>query len=145
MKSSMRRYSHLGLLNAWKRPRRKHHLKESSIWLNVSGVGGEEFYQRTMKGLEEAGYDTNNPFEMLLALRRIGAAELERAFGPGEVDTSGYYGRAPWWRRVSLTSWRRKQLTSLEIWNLRLLKTQNAGASHLRGNDGCSRVREAAC
>jgi len=58
-------------------------------------VGGEEFYQRTMKGLEEAGYDTNNPFEMLLALRRIGAAELERAFGPGEVDTSGYYGRAP--------------------------------------------------
>jgi methylmalonyl-CoA mutase cobalamin-binding domain/chain len=32
---------------------------------------------------------------MLLALRRIGAAELERAFGPGEVDTSGYYGRAP--------------------------------------------------
>jgi methylmalonyl-CoA mutase cobalamin-binding domain/chain len=58
-------------------------------------AGGENFYQLIMKGLEEAGYDIQNPFEMLLALRRIGAAELERAFGPGEVDTSGYYGRAP--------------------------------------------------
>ena len=58
-------------------------------------AGGENFYQRTMKGLDQAGYDTQNPFEMLLALRRIGAAELERAFGPGDPNISGYYGRAP--------------------------------------------------
>lgn len=57
--------------------------------------GGVQFFERVMNGLREAGYDIENPFEILLAIRRIGAAELERAFGPGEIDVSGYYGRAP--------------------------------------------------
>ena len=61
----------------------------------VIKTGGEQFFDRVMRGLREAGYDTENPFEMLLALRRIGAAELERAFGPGVEDPTGYYGRAP--------------------------------------------------
>lgn len=57
--------------------------------------GGMKFYDRVLDGLDELGYDTNNPFEMLLTLRRIGAAELERAYGPGEVSEKGYYGRTP--------------------------------------------------
>ena len=61
----------------------------------VIKTGGEQFFDRVMWGLRDAGYDNGNPFEMLLALRRIGAAELERAFGPGNEDPAGYYGRAP--------------------------------------------------
>lgn len=57
--------------------------------------GGEAFFDNVINGLRASGYDTDNPFEMLLAIRRIGAAELERAYGPGEIDVSGYYGRAP--------------------------------------------------
>ncbi len=61
----------------------------------VIKTGGEQFFDRVMSGLRGAGYDIENPFEMLLALRRIGAAELDRAFGPGVEDPAGYYGRAP--------------------------------------------------
>lgn len=56
---------------------------------------GQLFFENTMRGLKDHGYNTEDPFEMLLALRRIGAGELERAFGPGSIDSKGYYGRAP--------------------------------------------------
>ncbi len=56
---------------------------------------GQLFFDNTMRGMTSLGYNTDDPFEMLLALRRIGAGELERAFGPGAVDPNGYYGRAP--------------------------------------------------
>lgn len=56
---------------------------------------GQSFFDNTMSGMASLGYNTENPFEMLLALRRIGAGELERAFGPGEIDANSYYGRAP--------------------------------------------------
>jgi hypothetical protein len=46
--------------------------------------GGRAFRNRTLAGLAEAGVDTRNPFELLLALRRIGARQLEERFGPGE-------------------------------------------------------------
>ncbi len=44
-------------------------------------AGGLAFFDRAMAGLAETGIDTNNPFEMLLALRRIGGRALEQAFG----------------------------------------------------------------
>lgn len=53
------------------------------------------FFDNTMRGMTLLGYNTEDPFEMLLALRRIGAAKLERAFGPGKIDANSYYGRAP--------------------------------------------------
>jgi len=56
---------------------------------------GQLFFDNTMRGLKDHGYNTEDPFEMLLALRRIGAGEMERAFGPGPEDSKGYYGRAP--------------------------------------------------
>lgn len=56
---------------------------------------GKLFFDNTMRGMSSLGYNTEDPFEMLLALRRIGAAELERAFGPGKIDVNSYYGRAP--------------------------------------------------
>ncbi|WP_052249004.1 cobalamin-dependent protein [Leisingera sp. ANG-Vp] len=45
--------------------------------------GAEGFRNRVLQGLQEAGIDTSDPFEMLLALRRTGARALEQRFGAG--------------------------------------------------------------
>ena len=44
------------------------------------------FHQNVFEGLAAAGFDTQDAFEMLLAVRRIGGRRLEQLFGPGEVD-----------------------------------------------------------
>ena len=49
-------------------------------------VGGRRFRDAVLRGLELAGLDISNPFEMLLGLRRIGAKRLEELFGPGAED-----------------------------------------------------------
>ncbi|GGE05848.1 hypothetical protein GCM10011390_26100 [Aureimonas endophytica] len=54
---------------------------------------GTRFRDRLMAGLEEGGFDLADPAEMLLALRRIGPAELERRFGEtaaGEAVASSF-------------------------------------------------------
>ncbi|MBT6510861.1 MAG: hypothetical protein HOL02_10505, partial [Rhodospirillaceae bacterium] len=43
--------------------------------------GAHAFRDAVLKGLEERGYDIACPFELFLALRRIGARQLEKAFG----------------------------------------------------------------
>lgn len=58
-------------------------------------AGGRTFFDNVLNGLGELGYATDDAYEMLLAIRRIGAPALERAFGPGKRDERGYYGRAP--------------------------------------------------
>ena len=45
-------------------------------------AGGRAFRDTVLAGLGARGYDTTDPFELFLALRRIGAARLEAAFGP---------------------------------------------------------------
>jgi len=58
-------------------------------------AGAERFKSAVLSGLDAAGIDTGNPFEMLLALRRIGAKTLEERFGPGAPDPANRRGRAP--------------------------------------------------
>ncbi|MBI1492226.1 hypothetical protein [Halocynthiibacter styelae] len=41
----------------------------------------QAFAQKAMQGLEDGGVDTQDPFQMLLALRRMGAREIEARFG----------------------------------------------------------------
>ena len=48
--------------------------------------GGKVFKSRLLRGFEQAGIATDNPFELLLAIRRLGAKRLEANFGPGERD-----------------------------------------------------------
>ncbi len=48
-----------------------------------------------MAGLEGIGIDTKNPFEMLLALRRIGAKHLEQLYGPGKPGPTNADVRLP--------------------------------------------------
>lgn len=56
---------------------------------------GRVFKNNLFSGLSNAGIDTGNALELLLALRRIGARELEQRFGPGEPDETRINGRRP--------------------------------------------------
>jgi len=42
--------------------------------------GGQAFYDNAIRGLARAGIDTDNPFEMLLAIRRLGGRRMEQMF-----------------------------------------------------------------
>ncbi len=57
--------------------------------------GGKRFRDRVLSGLARAGIDVDDPFELLLALRRVGAKRLEELFGPGEPREDRLRGRAP--------------------------------------------------
>ena len=46
--------------------------------------GGKVFKSRLLEGFEQTGIATDNPFELLLAIKRLGAKRLEANFGPGE-------------------------------------------------------------
>ncbi len=56
---------------------------------------GTRFKNSVLNGLEEAGIDIKNPFELLLSIKRIGAKKLEELFGPGEIDKSHMSKRKP--------------------------------------------------
>ena len=58
-------------------------------------AGGQRFKDNLFRRFTEIGIDTDNPLELLLALRRSGARRLERWFGPGEEDESAIGGRRP--------------------------------------------------
>src|SRR5262249_48627261 len=57
--------------------------------------GGRRFRTNVLSGFEAAGIDIANPFEMLLAIRRIGSKRLETLFGPGEPAPQRLRGRIP--------------------------------------------------
>ncbi|MDH3450876.1 MAG: cobalamin-dependent protein [Gammaproteobacteria bacterium] len=58
-------------------------------------AGAQTFKQRVLQGLEDAGIRSDDPAELLLALRRIGARRLEVLFGPGTPDPKSPGGRRP--------------------------------------------------
>ncbi|HEV3175531.1 MAG TPA: hypothetical protein VGZ72_06055 [Stellaceae bacterium] len=58
-------------------------------------AGGRRFKENVLAGFQEAGIDIKNPFEMLLAIRRVGSKRLEELFGPGVLAPGRLRGRAP--------------------------------------------------
>jgi methylmalonyl-CoA mutase cobalamin-binding subunit len=64
--------------------------------------GGQRFQASVLHGLAGAGIDIHDPFELLLALRRIGARRLEELFGPGRSDSRHLHGRAPMVRATTV-------------------------------------------
>jgi methylmalonyl-CoA mutase cobalamin-binding domain/chain len=58
-------------------------------------TGGRQFRDNVLKGFEEGGIDIKNPFEMLLAIRRVGSKRLEEYFGPGRPAPGRLRGRTP--------------------------------------------------
>lgn len=65
-------------------------------------TGGWKFRDNVLTGFSEAGIDTQNAFEMLLAIRRIGSKKLEELFGPGETAPGRLRGRKPLIRSHSI-------------------------------------------
>jgi methylmalonyl-CoA mutase cobalamin-binding subunit len=64
--------------------------------------GGRQFRANVLAGFEAAGIDVTNPFEMLLAIRRIGSKRLETLFGPGKPEPQRLRGRIPIARSYSI-------------------------------------------
>jgi len=57
--------------------------------------GGHQFKTNVLQGFTEAGLDVRNPFEMLLAIRRVGSKRLEELYGPGRPTEGRLRGRTP--------------------------------------------------
>jgi len=55
--------------------------------------GANRFYRAVLAAFGDRGIDTQNPFEMLLSLKRMGARRLEALYGPGTADTASPTGR----------------------------------------------------
>ena len=70
-------------------------LAQAEVLADRMVEGGRTFKQRALKGLAEAGIDIGNPFELLLAIRRIGARRLEAQFGPGQPRADAPGRRTP--------------------------------------------------
>ena len=49
---------------------------------------GNQFFMNIKRGLPELGVDIADPVQVLLSVRRLGAAKLEELFHPGERDSS---------------------------------------------------------
>jgi hypothetical protein len=58
-------------------------------------ANGRRFRDNVMQGLEQAGVDTGDAVEMLLALKRLGPKRIEELWGAGEADKAAPRGRRP--------------------------------------------------
>lgn len=58
-------------------------------------IGAQTFRQNLWAGLTEAGIDTSDAFECLLALRRMGGRRIEAAYGAGAPNPRAMGGRTP--------------------------------------------------
>lgn len=56
---------------------------------------GDQFFKNILEGLSERGVDTNDPLQILLAVKRLGARRLEEMFHPGEKDSNYPRGFIP--------------------------------------------------
>jgi len=65
-------------------------------------AGGRQFRENVLTGFREAGIDVENPFEMLLAIRRVGSKRLEELYGPGKETPGRLRGRTPLVRSHSI-------------------------------------------
>ncbi|MCP5155762.1 MAG: cobalamin B12-binding domain-containing protein [Ectothiorhodospiraceae bacterium] len=58
-------------------------------------AGGRTFRDRVLTGLAAGGVDVDDPLQVLLAMRRVGAKRLEELYGPGAPAPERPRGRAP--------------------------------------------------
>ena len=69
-------------------------LMESINWPYIEALsdrmieGGRRFYENLLQGLEDLGVDMQDPLKILLAVRRLGAPEIENRYGVGELPKS---------------------------------------------------------
>jgi methylmalonyl-CoA mutase cobalamin-binding subunit len=92
---------------------------------------GRTFKERVFKGLAAAGVDVSNAFELLLAIRRIGAKRLEFLFGPGARETGQPNGRRPVWASCvidEIASDAKRRLAKLDESDAERIKTAGLSA-----------------
>jgi methylmalonyl-CoA mutase cobalamin-binding subunit len=77
---------------------------QAELTANKLVEGAVRFKDAVLAGLELGGIHTDNPFEMLLALRRIGANRLEEQFGPGVESKTNRHGRVPILQASTITA-----------------------------------------
>jgi len=70
--------------------------------------GGTLFKNRVLQGLEGAGIAVDDPFELLLSIRRIGAKRLAKPASPHGSRPPTYTSMARFWSRLC---WRTSALT----------------------------------
>jgi methylmalonyl-CoA mutase cobalamin-binding subunit len=68
---------------------------ETDIVADKIVAGGRRFKDDLLAGFLAADIDIGNPFEMLLAIRRVGSKRLEELFGPGRPTPGRLRGRMP--------------------------------------------------
>ena len=78
--------------------------EQAEVTANQLIQGASDFKEAVLDRLKLGGIDTDNPFEMLLSLRRIGANKLEEQFGPGVKESSSRHGRLPILQASTITA-----------------------------------------
>ncbi len=69
-------------------------LMESFNWDHIEAIsermidGGRRFYANILEGLTDLGVDMRDPMQLLLTIRRMGAATIENRWGVGELPIS---------------------------------------------------------
>ena len=69
-------------------------LMETINWPSIDALsermiaGGKKFYENLMQGLDDLHVDMQDPLQILLAVRRLGAYEIENRYGVGELPVS---------------------------------------------------------
>jgi methylmalonyl-CoA mutase cobalamin-binding subunit len=91
----------------------------------VLAHGGAEFFGNVQRGLDGLGVDISCPLQVMLALRQLGAAQIEQAWGVGQRDDSYAHGRQPV-RPTELVA-----ATVRECAKLRAGPVASAGARHI--------------
>ena len=94
--------------------------------------GGERFRDNLLKGFAEAGIDTTNALEMLLAILRAGPRRLEAWFGPGVEDEA-----APRGKRAMVAMENIVELERMGDDSLAALPPEQAAAIRSRGYTAC--------
>jgi methylmalonyl-CoA mutase cobalamin-binding subunit len=81
--------------------RRAHDLAKTVNWVAFETEAallagqGAEFLANVKRGLAASGTDIEDPLQVMLALRRLGAAHIERTWGVGERSEDFAHGRQP--------------------------------------------------
>ena len=88
---------------------------------------GRSFFANTIWGMAEMGIDVEDPLQLLLGMRRLGASRLESLFHPGSRDATQPNGVVP----VSRTEFTRRAAAMVES-ELEAVRDNGSG-SKLRG------------
>ena len=80
-------------------------------------AGGRRFFENILDGLQSTGVDIRDPLQLFLAVRRLGAIEIENRWGVGTVDhdaVGGYRSEHPTDTFSAFAEARKRMLKTLQ-------------------------------